>query len=304
MSSGTSSVSAPASEHGVGPVPRATLTLWQRWMRQPRSVLLRKALFQIHLWLGLALGLYIVMLSVTGSALVFLREMSGVFRKWDPRWMAALLWTRNLHDELLFGREGKWWNGALSVVVTLLCLTGIVVWWPGIRNWKRGLGVKWRAAWPRLNFDLHSALGFWFFSMMLIWSVSGIYLGIPDPFTNFSEYLSDDPGGIGTTWFDTTLLWLTRLHFGRWRSSHTLKAIWVIMGLVPAALFITGTVMWWQRVVRKKNVLPEAARAEDAVAAETLVALPVAPVPVHADAARISVLRAGENLLNDPATGG
>jgi len=286
------------------------MSIWQRWVRQPRSVFLRKAMFQVHLWLGLILGLYIVMLSVTGSALVFLREMSGLFRRpgWDPRWMSALLWTRNLHDELLFGREGKWWNGALSILVTALCLTGIVVWWPGIRNWKRGLSVKWRAAWPRFNFDLHSALGFWFFSIMLIWSVSGIYLGIPDPFTNFSEFLSNDPGGIGTTWFDTTLLWLTRLHFGRWRSSHTLKAIWVIMGLVPAALFVTGGVMWWQRVMRKKNVRPEEVRVAEILVADAPLVVhaipPLAPVPVTVDAARISVFRASEKLLNDPATGG
>jgi len=270
------------------------MTVWQRWIRQPQRVFLRKALFQIHLWLGLALGLYIVMLSITGSALVFLREMSITFRKWDPWWMDTLLWTRNLHDELLFGREGKWWNGILSAVVTVLCITGAVVWWPGVRNWKRGMKVKMNAAWPRFNFDLHSFFGFWFFLIMLIWSVSGIYLGVPDPFMKMSEYLSGDPGGIGTTWFDTMILWLTRLHFGRWRSSHTLKAIWVIMGLVPAVLFVTGTIMWWQRVVRKKNLLSEESR--------TLFARADAAVD-RSDTAIPSVLGAGEKLLNDPATG-
>jgi uncharacterized iron-regulated membrane protein len=42
-----------------------------------------------------------------------------------------------------------------------------------------------------------------------------------------------------------------RLHFGRWRS-HTLKVIWVIMGLIPAVMFATGAAMWWHRVVRKR----------------------------------------------------
>jgi uncharacterized iron-regulated membrane protein len=243
------------------------MNLWQRWLTQPRTVFLRKALFQVHLWLGLITGLYIVMLSVTGSALVFLREMSRTFRTWDPWWMNTLMWTRDLHDELLFGRDGRWWNGVFSAVVTVLCLTGIVVWWPGIRNWRRGMAVKWKAAWPRFNFDLHSALGFWFFSMMLIWAVSGIYLGVPDPFTTLSEYIANDPEGITQTWFDTALLWMTRLHFGRWRS-HTLKAIWVVMGLVPAALFITGAVMWWQRVVRRKNLLSDEGRLKPAATYE------------------------------------
>ena len=45
--------------------------------------------------------------------------------------------------------------------------------------------------------------------------------------------------------------WLVRLHFGRWRNSHILKAVWVVLGLIPAAMLVTGTVMWWYRVVRK-----------------------------------------------------
>jgi uncharacterized iron-regulated membrane protein len=50
-----------------------------------------------------------------------------------------------------------------------------------------------------------------------------------------------------------------KLHFGRWRSG-PLKAVWAIVGLVPAVMFVTGTVMWWQRFVRPK--LRRAARAE------------------------------------------
>ena len=46
---------------------------------------------------------------------------------------------------------------------------------------------------------------------------------------------------------------MVRLHFGRWRNSHVLKAVWVIMGLVPAAMFVTGTAMWWHRVVYKRR---------------------------------------------------
>jgi uncharacterized iron-regulated membrane protein len=49
------------------------------------------------------------------------------------------------------------------------------------------------------------------------------------------------------------LRWAVRLHFGRWRS-HTLKTVWVIMGLIPTAMFVTGAAMWWHRVVRKKVV--------------------------------------------------
>ena len=55
------------------------VAFWQRWLRQPQRVWLRRASFQIHLWIGLALGLYIVMLSVTGSVLVYRNELDRFF---------------------------------------------------------------------------------------------------------------------------------------------------------------------------------------------------------------------------------
>ncbi|HEY6507147.1 MAG TPA: PepSY domain-containing protein, partial [Vicinamibacterales bacterium] len=47
-----------------------------RWLRRPQQVWFRRALFQIHLWLGLALGLYVVVLSVSGSVLVYRIELN------------------------------------------------------------------------------------------------------------------------------------------------------------------------------------------------------------------------------------
>ena len=57
---------------------------WQRFWRQPQQVWLRRAFFQIHLWLGIAIGLYIVMLSVTGSALVYRIELDRFFSTKRP----------------------------------------------------------------------------------------------------------------------------------------------------------------------------------------------------------------------------
>jgi uncharacterized iron-regulated membrane protein len=299
------------------------MTLWQQWLRRPRTVFLRKVLFQVHLWVGLAIGLYIVLLSLTGSALVFRRELDASFRPQAPPinestrllskeqlteaalaaypgatvervggpqrrtalirvvlqhdgrtierdfngltgedlgepwpWRAELLLKlAELHDDLLMveDRRGRFWNGVGSILVTLLCITGAFLWWPGIKSWRRGMWIKWNASWPRFNFDAHSALGFWFFAIILIWSVSGIYLSFPDPFTRTVDYIWGVPDTLQARPGDVVLEWLVRLHFGRWRNSHTLKAIWVIMGLIPAAMFVTGAAMWWHRVVRKRR---------------------------------------------------
>lgn len=304
------------------------MRFWQRWLQRPRTALVRKACFQIHLWIGLAIGLYVVVLSLTGSAIVFRRELDAAFgparpaidrsarvlppeelaefarrgypefaierigdvqrrtpvvqismRRGDeaiervfnaytgedlgdpfPPASQALLWLVMLHDDLLMpaDQRGRFWNGVGSILTTLLCLTGAVVWWPGIRHWRRGVTVKWRARWPRVNFDLHSALGFWFFVMITLWAVSGIYLSFPSPFmavvnTFFGPELHELQMSRP---IDVVIEWMVRLHFGRWRS-HTLKVVWVIIGLIPTVMFATGAVMWWNRVVRKPRAASE-----------------------------------------------
>jgi uncharacterized iron-regulated membrane protein len=44
-------------------------------LHRPQSLLLRRFLFQIHLWVGIAVGLYMFLMGVTGSALVFREEL-------------------------------------------------------------------------------------------------------------------------------------------------------------------------------------------------------------------------------------
>jgi uncharacterized iron-regulated membrane protein len=167
-----------------------------------------------------------------------------------------------LHDELLLDRpDGPWWNGALSLVFTLTVLTGAVVWWPGVSRWKRSLGVKVTSGWRRFNWDLHSALGFWLLLFMLMWGVSGWYLGMPEPLTDFVERFSDPNAEYGERPGDIALTWLSRLHFGRWREpgwGPWLKAVWAVVGVVPAVMFVTGLLMWWNRVVRRRRTTRDA----------------------------------------------
>src|ERR1700691_2219125 len=64
------------------------MTYWQRWIWQPRTVWLRKAAFQLHLWSGIGLGLYVLLISVTGSILVYRNELYRVATP-DPIVVAA-----------------------------------------------------------------------------------------------------------------------------------------------------------------------------------------------------------------------
>jgi len=70
----------------------------EKWIKRPQSVWARKALFQVHLWTGIGLGLYILLMSVTGSALVFRRELTRSLAR-EPR-VAAGPDARMTEDEL------------------------------------------------------------------------------------------------------------------------------------------------------------------------------------------------------------
>jgi uncharacterized iron-regulated membrane protein len=50
---------------------------------------------------------------------------------------------------------------------------------------------------------------------------------------------------------DALLAWMGPLHFGNF-GGVAVKVLWVVLGLTPALLFVTGSVMWWNRVLRRK----------------------------------------------------
>jgi uncharacterized iron-regulated membrane protein len=74
------------------------MTVWGKWKTRPQSIFLRKALFQVHLWSGIGLGLYVLLMSVSGSALVFRRELARTLAR-EPR-VAARPGPRMTADEL------------------------------------------------------------------------------------------------------------------------------------------------------------------------------------------------------------
>src|SRR5260370_10105210 len=57
------------------------ITSWQRWVHGRQGGGIGGALFQVHLWFGLGMGLYIVATSISGSALVFLPQLRRHFSR-------------------------------------------------------------------------------------------------------------------------------------------------------------------------------------------------------------------------------
>jgi uncharacterized iron-regulated membrane protein len=210
--------------------------------------LVRRVILHIHLWSGLIAALYLVVISVTGSVAVFRREVVR-----HEAYLPAMEWVVDLHDNLLAGDTGQQVNGAGGLALTVLALTGIVIWWRGARTWHRGFLVRRGSRWPRFTFDLHSAAGIWVFLFLLLWGVTGLYFAFPQPFVAAIDVFEpEDLARPGFRRGDWVLEWLVRLHFGRF-GGWTSRIIWATAGLVPLVLVVTGAAMWWNRARRGRR---------------------------------------------------
>jgi uncharacterized iron-regulated membrane protein len=241
------------------------VSFWKRWTQQPQDLPFRRALFQIHLWTGIAVGLYIVVICVTGSILVYRNELYEFFSP-EPggplpagfRMTAGLL---RLHDNLLFGDAGRRLNGVGAMAVLVMSVTGAVIWWPGLGRWRRSLAIERQSGWKQFTWTLHSVLGFWFFAFVVTWGITGIYLAFPDYVSAAFDRIQPRDGLSSDDRFvDRLQFWLAYAHFGRFGGrvpgcgrlsvcDWSGKAIWAAAGVVPPAMFVTGAVMWWNRVI-------------------------------------------------------
>jgi uncharacterized iron-regulated membrane protein len=212
---------------------------WPQWVHHPEKSRARNALFQIHLWVGAGASLYILLMSISGSMIVYRNELSRRF---------SIEWLVNLHTNLLSGSTGRLVNGVGAICLTSLCMTGAIVWWPGMKNWRRSLTVNWRAHFARISWDLHSALGLWCLFFMLVWGVSGIYFSFPQIFN--ALFLVDS----ADRFTDAGLSWLAQLHFGRFGGFT--EALWTLLGLAPGVLAFTGVFICCRRVMYKKHSNP------------------------------------------------
>lgn len=386
--------------------PKAT------WRHSPQKVWLRRAMFQVHLWLGIVLAAYSVVIGVSGAVLVFHEEIEHALyeRAWhiapgphtvtltdavkaieqdragwrvvglrdfyaedkpvlalmrptaDPantnlryvyfdardghvlqdrmRYSGPLGFLYHLHLYLLMGRLGLTISGWMAVGLLLLCISGIVVWWPGVTRWARSLTLRRNVGWKRLNWDLHSVVGFWCCAALTGVAFTGVYFAFPLPVAGavvkltggqiqtalkfavlpkatpaaagtpiitidralsiaianrgdapLPEYLQipqkkDDVYG-GLSYYPSPVKYLdarrigidphtgailrvvdTRtaptgvrvvqyfhsIHFGTFAGNGVLdlvvRSVWVLVGLSPALLAVTGLVMYWNRKLR------------------------------------------------------
>ena len=207
---------------------------------------MRRLLFQVHLWLGVLLGLYVVVVCVSGAALVFridlqraldphlftpgaagpladpVAVMESVSRAYPQHGLsgveapttrrpvylayvtkgvefrtvlidpvsavvlgdlperAVVRALQDLHYNLLGGRTGRTINGVGALAILVLCATGLVVWWPGRRGWRRALVADFSRG--RLAWQLHRAVGIWSVAVIALAAITGLAFIFPPAF--------------------------------------------------------------------------------------------------------------------------
>ncbi len=205
----------------------------------------RRIVFQVHLWLGLAAGLLLTLVCVSGSLLVFLPEVEAwqhrnltalrqpapyplpatmleqavetardgwpqatvsriLLPEHDRRTVAVLMrekaqplryvyvdpgagrvlghrvrsdgfwaWLQRFHRNLLLDAKGLLANGWLSWIAIVLGVTGLYL-WPGWKRLRRGLTIRWNAPRQQFYWDVHSTVGFWTLTPLLLFGITGV----------------------------------------------------------------------------------------------------------------------------------
>src|SRR5713101_1940010 len=146
----------------------------------------RAAVLRLYLAVALLAGAGLLLVSVSGAALVFRPELDdavfggpvrvapgggraplqalldpGSARVLGSRWLerSPLHALRALHTELYLGGRGRLVVGALGLLLVLQGATGLFLWWPFTRRLPRGFTIRGGRRWRVVGYDLHKVIG-------------------------------------------------------------------------------------------------------------------------------------------------
>jgi uncharacterized iron-regulated membrane protein len=65
--------------------------------------------------------------------------------------------------------------GVTGLLLLFLAVTGLVVWWPGVKRMARGLRVRRRSGTYAFNYDLHNVIGVAALPFLIMWGLTGAH---------------------------------------------------------------------------------------------------------------------------------
>jgi uncharacterized iron-regulated membrane protein len=222
-----------------------------QFLSTPRKTALRRWAFQIHFYTGIAMAVFLLLIGLSGSSIVFHDELERSFRRapsgtrvdtgnftrlqtiveslesahagnkvgsmkdldrrdgvvevrmkgsakedadltafWDrhsgemtnaaPAASRFLTLLVDFHKNLAMGKEGLAVNGIVAIGFVMVVFTGLIAWWPGLVNWKRGFTLNWKLSWKRINYDLHNSVGIVSITFLMPMAVTAVCLAAKD----------------------------------------------------------------------------------------------------------------------------
>ncbi len=139
--------------------------------------------------------------------------------------------TREFHINLLLHEQGRISQFAGGFAMTVMALSGIVLWWPRSAKWIRHLGVRRAARGTRLVWESHRAVGFWSSCLVLALSGTGAMLAL------------QSRGFLGERAMD----WMYRIHTGLFAGEFVRTLMLCAATLALLALSLTGALVSWKR---------------------------------------------------------
>ena len=157
-----------------------------------------------------------------------------------PFSLHALAILRKAHTELMAGSTGRLIHGIGAIVLTMLSLSGAVVWWSGIKSRRRHFFARADVESQRRVSQLHRATGPWICMFGIMWGVTGACFIFPSLLQ-----AAQGSSAIG----EATLQSLYMLHSGS-AGGWLTRTIWAMSGLGTSFLAITGMMMWWKGIAK------------------------------------------------------
>ena len=92
---------------------------------------------------------------------------------------AALAWIAMFHHNLWLGKTGLIIIGSSGLCLLGFVVTGLCLWWPGLRRLRNGFTVRWHRGTFLRHFDLHKVVGVVGIPLFLVTAITGCLFAFP-----------------------------------------------------------------------------------------------------------------------------
>lgn len=102
-----------------------------------------------------------------------------------------------LHTHLLLGEVGGAIIKANVLIFFIMCVSGLILWWPKQKRFfKQAATINFKTKnWKRLNWDLHSVLGFYALLILMVITLTGMFF-VYDSVKSTAAFITGNPGTI------------------------------------------------------------------------------------------------------------